>query len=92
VKKLVEGEFVALSLKILLDILLLMVLIHFAFIPTLEPIMRLQTNLARAQLMMNFLLVWRVQLSALVLSVMQRTIGCGSSLIFCVVNRMSDAQ
>ena len=81
-KELVEGEFVSLSLKILLAISLSVVVIHFALIPTLEPIRRLQKNLARARPMINFLLVWRVQLSALVLSMMQSTIRCELSLIF----------
>ena len=91
-KELVEGEFVPLSLEILLAILLLMVLIHFALILTLEPIRRPQKSLARARPMINFLLMRRVQLSMLVLSVTQSTIGCGLSLIFCVANMMSDAQ
>ena len=91
-KELVEGKFVALSLKILLAILLLIILIHFALIPTLEPIRRPHMNLARARPMINFLLTRRVQLSMLVLSVMQSANGCGLSLIFCAANMMSDAQ
>jgi hypothetical protein len=91
-KELIEGECIALSLEILLAISLLMVLIYFALIPTLEPIRRPQKNLARARPMINFLIVWRVQLSARVWSVMQSTIGCGPKLIFCVANTMSDAQ
>ncbi len=59
-KELVEGEFFVLSLKILSAILLSMVLIHFALIPTLELIRGPQKNLARARLMTNFLLMWRV--------------------------------
>ncbi len=71
---------VRLSLDILSVITFLVVLIHFALIPTCEPIRSPQKNLARARPMMDFLLVWRVQLSALVLSVTQRTTGYGSLL------------
>ena len=60
------------SLKILSATLSLTVLIHFALIPTFEPIKRPQKNLARARPMLDFLLVCRVQLSALVLSVMHK--------------------
>ncbi len=71
---------VRLSLNILLVITFLVVLIHFALIPTCKPIRSPQKNLARARPMMDFLLVWRVQLSVLALLVMQRTTGYGSLL------------
>jgi hypothetical protein len=72
-----DFSLVRLSLDILLAITFLVVLIHFALISTHEPIRSLQKNLTRAQPMMDFLLMWRVQLSALVLLVMQRMTGYG---------------
>ena len=51
------------------------VLIHFALIPTFEPIRRPQKNLARARPILDFLDVWIVQLSVLVLSVTHKTTG-----------------
>ena len=57
------------------------VLIHVAFIPTLEPIKSLQKNLARARPMIDFLHVCIVKFLVLMLSVMQRTIGLGSSMM-----------
>jgi hypothetical protein len=58
------------------------VLIHLAFTPTFEPIKSPQKNLVIAQPIINFLLVCRVQFSALVLSVMLKTTGYGSLLTF----------
>ncbi len=63
------------NLKILSETSFLTVLIHFTLIPTFEPIKRPQKNLVRAQPMLDFLGVCRVQLSALVLSVMHKTTG-----------------
>ncbi len=63
-----------------------------ALIPTFEPIKRPQKNLARAQPMLDYLLVCRVQLSALVLSVTHKTTGWGSSLTFWVEKMMRETQ
>ncbi len=70
------------NLEILSAISFSPVLIHFVLIPTLEPIKRPQKNLARALPILDFLLVCRVQFSALDLSVMHRTTGYGLLLIF----------
>ncbi len=80
------------SLKILSAISFLTVLIHFALTPTFEPIKRSQKNLARAHPILDFLLVCRVQLSALVLSVTHKTMGCGSLSTFWVAKATRDAQ
>jgi hypothetical protein len=80
------------SLKILTAISFSAVLIHFALSPTFEPIKRPQKNLARARPILDFLLVCRVQLSALVLSVTHKTMGCGSLLTFWVAKVTRDAQ
>ena len=83
---------VALSLDILSAITFSIVLIHLAFTPTFEPIRNPQKNLARALPIFDFLLVCKVQFSALVLSVTHRTTGYGSSLIFRDANATRDAQ
>ncbi len=83
---------VRLSLDILLAITFSIVLIHFAFIPTCKLIKSPQKNLARAQPMMDFLLVWSVQLRALVLSVTQRMTGYGSLLTLQVARMTRAAQ
>jgi len=70
----------------------LIVLIHFAFTPKFEPIMSPQKNLARACPIIDFLLMCKVQLRALVLSVTHRMTGCGSSLTFQDANKTRDAQ
>ena len=62
-------------------ILFLTVLIHVAFIPTLEPIKSPQKNLARACPMIDFLPVCVVQFLALMLSVTQRTTRLGSLMM-----------
>ncbi len=62
-----------LNLNIFSAITFSIVLIHFAFTPTFEPIRRPQKNLAKALLMIDFLLMCRVQLSPLVLSLMHKT-------------------
>ena len=80
------------SLKILSAISFSTVLIHFALTLTFEPIKRPQKNLARARPILDFLLVCRVQLSALGLSVTHKTTGCGSSLTFWVAKATRDAQ
>ncbi len=80
------------SLDVLSTISFSTVLIYFALTPTFEPIKSPQKNLARARLILDFLLVCRVQLSALVLSVSHRTTGYGSSLTFWVAKTTSDAQ
>jgi hypothetical protein len=87
-----DFSLVRLSLNILSAIAILVVLIHFVLIPTRKPIRSPQKNLARAQPMMDFLLVWRVQLSALVLLVIQRTTGYGSLLTLQVTKMMRAAQ
>ena len=78
-----------LSVDILSAIMLLIVLIHFAFTPTFEPSMspQKQKNLARACPIIDFLLLCKVQLSVCVLSVTHRTTGCGSSLTFQDANK-----
>ncbi len=80
------------SLDIASAILLSSVLIHFALIPTLELIRRLQKNLARARPIIDFFNVWMVQFLALMLSVMHRTTGLGSLLIKSSQNAVSAAQ
>ncbi len=70
------------SLDILSAMIFSIVLIHFAFIPTSEPIKRPRKNLARARPIADFLLICKVQFNALVLSVTHRTTGWGLSLIF----------
>jgi hypothetical protein len=62
-----DFSLVCLSLDILSAIMFSRVLIHFALIPTCKLIRSPQKNLARAQPMIDLLLVWRVQLSVLVL-------------------------
>ena len=83
---------VDLSLDILSVITFLVVLIHLAFTPTFEPISNPQKNLAKARPMIDFLLVCKVQFSALVLSVTHITTGCGSSVIFLFSNTTLEAQ
>jgi hypothetical protein len=80
------------SLEILSAILFSTVLIHLALTPMFEPIKSPQKNLARAQPILDFLLVCKVQFSVLVLSVTHKTLGCGSLLIFCDVKTTKDAQ
>jgi hypothetical protein len=80
------------SLEILSAIIFSTVLIHLALMPTFEPIKSPQKNLARAQPILDFLLVCKVQFSALVLSVTHKTTGCGSSLIFWDAKTTNDAQ
>jgi hypothetical protein len=80
------------SLKILSAISFSTMLIHFALTPTFEPIKRPQKNLARARPILDFLLVCRVELSALVLSVTRKMMGCGSSLTLWVAKVTRDAQ
>ena len=80
------------SLEILSAISFSTVLIHFVFTPTFEPIKRPQKNLAKALPMIDYLLVCKVQLSELVLSVMHKTTGCGSLLIFRVSKMRREAQ
>mgnify|MGYP007121700953 CR=1 FL=1 len=70
-----DFSLVRLSLNILSAIAILVVLIHFVLIPTRKPIRSPQKNLARAQPMMDFLLVCIFQFLALVLSVTQSTTG-----------------
>ncbi len=82
----------ALCPDILSAIMLSMVLNHLALTPKFEPIRRPWKNLARALPIIDFLLVFRVQLSALVLSVTHRTTGCGSLLSFLVANMMLEAH
>jgi len=82
----------ALSLDILSAITFSIVLIHFAFTPTFEPIRRPQKNLARALPIIDFLLVRKVQFKALVLSVTHSTTRYGSSLTSRVANVTRDAQ
>ncbi len=86
------SRLVVLNLDILSAITFSKVLIHFAFTPTLDPIRRPQKNLAKALPMIDFLLVCKVQLSALVLSMMHNTTGCGSSFIFRVSKTRRVAQ
>jgi hypothetical protein len=57
------------NLNILSAIIFSIVLIYLAFTSTFELIMSLQKNLARAQPIIDFLLMCRVQFSTLVLSV-----------------------
>ena len=80
------------SLEILSAISFLTVLIHFALIPMFEPIRRPQKNLTRAWPMLDFLLVCKVQFSALVLSVTHRTTGCVSLLSSWVAKTTRDVQ
>ncbi len=80
------------SLKILSAISFSTMLIYFALTPRFEPIKRPQKNLARARPILDFLLVCKVQLSALILSVTHKMTGCGSSLTFWVVKVTRDAQ
>ena len=80
------------SLEILSAISFSTVLIHLALIPTCEPIKSPQKNLASARPILDFLLVCKVQLSALVLSVTHKMTGCGSSLIFRDAKTTSEAQ
>ncbi len=80
------------SLEILSATLFSTVLIYFALIPTFERIKRPQKNLAKARPMLDFLLVCRVQLSALVLSVMHKTTGGGSLLTFRVEKTTREVQ
>ncbi len=80
------------SLEISSAIIFSTVLIHLALTPTFEPIKNPQKNLARAQLILDFMLVCKVQFSALVLSVTHKMTGCGSSLIFWVAKTTNDAQ
>ena len=80
------------SLEILSAITFLTVLIHFALMPTYEPIKSPQKNLTRAHPILDLLLVCKVQFSALVLSVTHKTTGCGSSLIFWDAKTTNDAQ
>ena len=80
------------SLEILSAITFSTVLIHFALMPTYEPIKSPQKNLARAHPILDLLLVCKVQFSALVLSVTHKTTGCGSSLIFWDAKTTNDAQ
>ena len=80
------------SLDILSAISFSTVLIHFALTPTFEPIKSPQKNHARARPILDFLLVCKVQLSALVLSVTHKTMGYRSSLIFWVAKLTNDAQ
>jgi hypothetical protein len=70
-----------LILEISSVILFLAVLIHVAFIPTLEPIKSPQKNLARAHPMIDFLQVCVIQFLALMLSVTQRNPGLESSMM-----------
>jgi hypothetical protein len=81
-----------LSLYILSAITFSTVLIHFALMPTFEPISRPQKNLARALPIINYLLVCSIQLSALVLSVTHKTSGCRSLLTLVFSNMTRDAQ
>ena len=80
------------SLEILSAIIFSTVLIHLALMPTFEPIRSPQKNLARAGPILDFLLVCKVQFSALVLSVTHKTTRCGSSLIFRDAKTTNDAQ
>ena len=86
----VEVDFI--SLEILSAIIFSAVLIHLALLPTFEPIKSPQKNLSRARPILDFLLVCKVQFSALVLSVTHKTTGCGSSLIFRDAKTTNDAQ
>ncbi len=80
------------SLDIASAILFSSVLIHFALIPTLELIRRPQKNLARACPIIDFFDVWMVKFLALMLSVMHRMTGLGSSLIKSSQNAVSAAH
>ena len=82
----------AFSLDILSAIRFSIVLIHFAFTPTSDPIKRPQKNLARALPIIDFLLVCKVQFNALVLSVTHDMTGYGSSLTLRDANVTRDAQ
>jgi len=82
----------AITFSVVLIHLALVVLIHLAFTPTFEPISNPQKNLAKARPMIDFLLVCKVQFSALVLSVMHITTGCESSVIFLFSNTTLEAQ
>ena len=82
----------AFSIDILSAITFLIVLIHFAFTPTFEPIKRPQKNLARALAIIDFLLVCKVQFKALVLLVTHSTTGYRSSMTSHVANVTRDAQ
>jgi hypothetical protein len=75
-----------------LAILLSLVLIHWELIPSGELIRSEQKNHARSLPILDFLRVWLVQLSAEALSVTLRSTGCGSTIMFFVVNTCSDAQ
>jgi hypothetical protein len=86
------SRLVVLNLDILLAITFLMVLIHFAFTPMLDPIRRPLKNLAKALPMIDFLLVCKVQLSTLMLFVTHNTTGCGLSVIFRVSKMRREAQ
>ncbi len=57
------------SLEILSAIIFSTVLIHLAIMPTFEPIKSQKQKLNRARSILDFLLVCKVQFSALVLSV-----------------------
>jgi hypothetical protein len=61
-------------------------------IPSGELIRSEQKNCSRSLPGLDFLQVWLVQLSAEVLSVMLRSTGCGSSIMFFVTNKCRDAQ
>ncbi len=80
------------SLEILSAITFSTMLIHFALMPTHEPIKSPQKNLARACPILDLLLVCKVHFSALVLTVTHKTTGCGSSLIFWDAKMTNDAQ
>ena len=83
---------VVLSINILLAMMFLIVLIHFALTPTFEPIRTPQKNLAKALPIIDFLLVCNIQFSTLVLSVTHRMTGCGWLVIFRVANATRDKQ
>ncbi len=82
----------SLSLDILSAMTFSIVLIHCAFTPTFELVRRPQKNLAKALPIIDFLLICKVQLSAVVLSVTHKTTRCGSSVTFSVANTTRDEQ
>ncbi len=79
------------SLEILLAMTFLTVLIHFACVPTSEPIERPQKIFARAWPIADFLLICNVQFKMLVLLVMHRTTRWGSLLTLLLEKEVSAA-
>ena len=81
-----------LTLEILSAILLTLVLIHSALMPTSDPIKRPQKNLAKARPIIDFLQIRIVHFLALILSVTQSTTRWGLSVILLSRKAVKDAQ